>query len=84
MWKVEYKTGLPIGRTFTGFSHRGVCYGYEEKIGFKAKGREVLGRDRSFELKEAPAAYMGILRHQNAVLRPQNQHFWEDIPFISA
>jgi len=83
MWKVEYKTGLPIGRTFTGFSHRGVCYGYEEKIGFKAKDREVVGRDGSFELKEPPAAYRGILRQENAFLRPQNQYFLEDIHFIS-
>ena len=42
----------------------------KEKLGFKAKGREVVGRDGSFELKEPPSAYRGILRHENAVLRP--------------
>jgi hypothetical protein len=47
----------------------------KEKLGFKAKGREVVGRDGSFELKEPPAAYRGILRQENAFLRPQNQYF---------
>jgi hypothetical protein len=55
----------------------------KEKLGFKAKGREVVGKDGSFELKEPPTAYGGILRHENDFLRPQNQYFWEDICFIS-
>jgi putative transposase len=55
----------------------------KEKLGFKAKGREVVDRDGNFELKEAQAAYRGILRDENAVLSPQNQYLWEDISFIS-
>jgi len=55
----------------------------KEALGFKAKGREVIGRDGSFELKEPSAAYRGILGQENAVLSPQNQYAWEDIHFIS-
>ena len=39
--------------------------------------------DGSFVLiasvKESPAAYRSISGPENAVLRPQNQYFWEDI-----
>ena len=55
----------------------------KEKLGFKAKGREVVGRGGSFELKEAQMPYRGIFRPENAILSPQNQYFWEDIWFIS-
>jgi len=51
----------------------------KEKLGFKAKGREVVGRGGSFELKEAQMPYRGIFRPENAILSPQNQYFWEDI-----
>ena len=51
----------------------------KEKLGFKAKGREVIGGDGSYELRESPAPYNGILGHENAVLRPQNEYPWEDI-----
>ena len=58
----------------------------KEKLGFKVQGREVevVGRDASFKLKKPPAAYRGILRYENVVLRPQNQNFWEDTSCISA
>jgi len=55
----------------------------KEKLGFKAKGREVVGRGGSFELKEAQMPYRGIFRPENAILGPQHQYFWEDILFIS-
>ena len=55
----------------------------KEKIGFKAKGREVVDGNGSFELREPPAGYRGILGHENAVLRPQNQYSWEGIRSIS-
>ncbi len=44
----------------------------KEKLGLKAKGREVVGRDGSYELRESPAAYKVIFGHENAVLRLQN------------
>ena len=50
----------------------------KEKLGFKAKGREIIGGDKSYELRESPAAYKGILRDGNAVLRPQNEYPWDD------
>ena len=55
----------------------------KEKLGFKAKGREVIGVNRAYELRESPAPYKGILGHENAVLMPQNEYYWEDIPSIS-
>jgi len=55
----------------------------KERLGFRAIGREVFGKDCSFELKEPSAVYKGILGHENAALRPQNQYFWEDIRFIT-
>lgn len=50
----------------------------KEKLGLKAKGREVVGGVGSYMLQEPPASYRGILGHENAVLRPQNEYFWND------
>jgi len=36
----------------------------KEKLRFKAKGREVIGGDGSYELGESPASYKGILGHK--------------------
>jgi hypothetical protein len=43
----------------------------KEKLGIKAKRREVVGGDGSYELREPPAPYNGVLGHENAVLMPQ-------------
>jgi len=55
----------------------------KEKLGFKARGREVIGVNGSHELREPPAPYKGLLGHENAVLRPKNEYFWEDTSCIS-
>lgn len=55
----------------------------KEKLGVKAKGREVIGGNGSYELRERQAAYKGILGHENDFLRPQNEFFWEDSFSIS-
>jgi len=49
----------------------------KERLGFKARGREVTGKDGSYELKEPPAPYSGILGHENDDLRPENVYFWD-------
>jgi hypothetical protein len=55
----------------------------KEKLGFKARGREVIGVNGSYELRESPTPYKGLLGHENAVLRPQNQYFWKGTSYIS-
>ena len=45
-------------------------------LGNKGEGRAVIGGDGSYELREPPAAYMGIFWGENAVLRPRNECFW--------
>jgi REP element-mobilizing transposase RayT len=52
----------------------------KEKLGFKAKGREVIGGDGSYMLQEPPASYQGILGHENDVLSLENAFFWDDNP----
>ena len=49
----------------------------KETLKVKGEGLMVIGGgDGSYELRESPAAYKGILGHENAVLRPQNEYFW--------
>lgn len=48
----------------------------KEKLGIKAKGREVAGEDGSYVLRESPAPYNSILGHENDALRPENAYFW--------
>jgi REP-associated tyrosine transposase len=51
----------------------------KEKLGVKAKGRELFGGDGSFELRECPAPYSEILGHENESLRLENTYLWDDI-----
>ena len=51
----------------------------KERLGFKAKGRKVFGDGRSYELRESLAPYKSVFNQEKADLRPQNEHFWEDI-----
>jgi hypothetical protein len=48
----------------------------KEKLGIKAKGREVVGGDGSYALRESPAPY-SILGYENDMLRPENAYFWD-------
>jgi putative transposase len=50
----------------------------KEKLGVKGKGREVIGGDGSYELRESPVPYKAILGHGNGGLRLQNEYFWND------
>jgi len=50
----------------------------KEKLGVKAKGRDVVGGDGSFALRESRAPYGGTLGHGNDVLRFENAHVWDD------
>jgi putative transposase len=50
----------------------------KERLGFRVKGREVVGGNGSYELRESAASYKAILGHENEGLRPENTHFWED------
>ena len=43
----------------------------KEKLGVKGKGREVIGTNGSYELRETTAPYKGILGHENGTLRIQ-------------
>jgi putative transposase len=49
----------------------------KDKLGVKGIGREVIGGDGSYELRESPAPYRGILGHENERLRLENTYFWE-------
>jgi hypothetical protein len=51
----------------------------KEKLGFKAKGREVVGGGGSYVLQESPAPNDGSLGHENDALSPENAYFWDHI-----
>jgi hypothetical protein len=55
----------------------------KEKLGVKGKGREVVGGDGSYELRESLAPYSGNLGQENAVLRHQNECLWNSSHGIS-
>jgi hypothetical protein len=52
----------------------------KEKLGVKVKGREVMGNDGSYVLRESPAAYEGVLGHENEGLRLENTYSWNKNP----
>jgi hypothetical protein len=55
-----------------------VCEATKEKLGFKGKGRKVVGEIGSYQLRESPASYNVIIGHENTVLRPQNEVFLKE------
>lgn len=57
---------------------KGFVEATKEKLGFKVKGRKVIGEGGSYELRESPALYKGSFGHENGVLRPQNAYLWKD------
>jgi REP-associated tyrosine transposase len=56
----------------------------QAKLGIKGNGREVVGADGSYELREVMAAYSVNSGHENASLRLQNGYFWDDPDEMSA
>ena len=50
-----------------------------QRLGIKAKGRGIIGGDKSCELRELTASYGGNFTPENGPLRPQNVYYWDDI-----
>jgi putative transposase len=46
------------------------------KLGIKAIGREVMGADGVYELRERDVSYNAIFAGENSGLRPENAYFW--------
>jgi len=55
----------------------------KDMLGFKAKGRQVIEVNGSYEVRELLAPYKGILGAEKPVLRPENDYFWGDTSCIS-
>jgi putative transposase len=56
----------------------------KEKLGIRVQGREVLGSDGSYVLRETSAPYKAVLGQENDGLRRQNGYLWEDTAEIPA
>lgn len=56
----------------------------QAKLGLKGHGREVVGADGSYELREAPAPYLVQFGHENDALSLQNSYYWDDSHGMSA
>jgi len=52
----------------------------KEKLGFKAKGRNIDERDGAFTLKEPRQAYNTVFAPEMGFLRQKNMHFWDILP----
>jgi putative transposase len=50
-----------------------------ERLGIRAKGRKIVGSERSYELHEPEVPYGANLAPENGPLRLQNTYFWDDI-----
>ena len=50
----------------------------KEKLGIKAVGREVMGGNGSYELRESEVSYEANFGHENGDLRQENAFFWEE------
>jgi len=50
-----------------------------KRLGIKAKGRKIVGSNKSYELREPAFPYGGNFTPENGLLRLQNTYFWNDI-----
>lgn len=48
-------------------------------LGAKAKGRQVLGNNGAYELREPAVPYKGNFDRENGFLRLENTYSWNDI-----
>jgi len=48
----------------------------KEELGPKAIGREVMGADGVYELREGDVSYRANFSGKNTGLRPENTYFW--------
>ena len=51
----------------------------KEKLGIKAKGRQVVGMNGTYELREPAAPYSGNFDGENGPLSVENTYFWDNI-----
>ncbi|OGP91777.1 MAG: hypothetical protein A2Z19_04630 [Deltaproteobacteria bacterium RBG_16_54_18] len=51
----------------------------KDRLGMKACGREVIGGDGTYQLREVSEPYGRIFDSQNDDLRLENRYFWNDI-----
>jgi len=51
----------------------------KQQLGIKAKGRQVIGENGTYELRESAAPYRAHFDPKNGVLRLKNTYFWDDI-----
>jgi len=51
-----------------------------KRLAIKAKGRKIVGSKKSYELREPVVPYGDNSTPENGFLRPQNTHYWRDIP----
>jgi len=49
----------------------------QEKLGIRGIGREVMGANGCFELREPDTPYEALFRPQNADLRQENTYYWD-------
>jgi putative transposase len=47
-------------------------------LGVKAKGRKIIGNEKSYELREQTASYGGNFTPENGHVSLQNTYFWAD------
>jgi hypothetical protein len=59
-------------------------HAHRQSWGSGGNGREVVGADGSYELREVPAAYPVNFGYESAGLRLQNGYVWDDPDEMSA
>jgi hypothetical protein len=50
----------------------------KERLGIKAVGREVMGMEGAYELREPAVSYEANFDHENGDLRQENAFFWNE------
>ena len=49
----------------------------KSKLGFKAKGRDVIEGDGGYQLREEAAPYMTLFKPEKDDIDPENAYFWD-------
>lgn len=49
----------------------------KERLGFRAKGREVIIGEDGYQLRERSATYNALFEVENEDIEPENTHYWD-------
>jgi hypothetical protein len=61
----------------TGVGSRSFIESVKERLGFRAKGRDIIKSGEGYQLRESPTPYIALFEAENEDIGLKNTRFWD-------